>query len=136
LEEVRWDDVVLQERSDERRPFVRDLHARVAAAGGPTVIVDLGAHGAGDYATLGRTLRAPLAPIGAAWGLAVWRHPALDLLADDERHPNRAGSFLIACVSYATLTGRNPVSSGYAAGLDPTVSRFLKRAAWDAYRLR
>lgn len=134
LDEVRWNDVVLQERSDESQPFAHDLHARVAAGGGRTVIFDLGAGGAGAYAELARTLSATLAPVWSAWEEALFRDPTLVLLADDEKHPNRAGSFLIACVVYAVLTNRDPARSDYAGDIEPERARFLKRVAWDVYR--
>jgi hypothetical protein len=133
LDEVRWNDVVLQERSDESQPFVHDLHSRVTANGGRTVIFDLGAGGAGAYAEVAQALSATLAPVWAAWEEARSRDPAVDLLADDGRHPNRAGSFLIACVFYAVLTDRDPAGSDYAGDLDPAQARFLKRVAWHAY---
>jgi hypothetical protein len=39
----------------------------------------------------------------------------------------------MACVYYATLTGRDPRRSGYAGGLDRDTSRLLKRVAWYVY---
>jgi hypothetical protein len=134
LEEIRWNEVVLQERSDERHPFARDLHSRVAAGGGETIIFDLGAGGAGPYADVAHALSATLAPVWAAWEEAHSRDSALDLLADDEHHPNRAGSFLIACVFYAVLTDRDPAGSDYTGDIEPAQARFLKRVAWDAYQ--
>jgi hypothetical protein len=131
LDEIRWNDVVLQERSDERYPFARDLHTRVAAGGGETIIFGFGA---GAYTDVAQALSATLAPVWAAWEEAHSRDPALDLLADDEKHPNRAGSFLIACVFYAVLTNRDPVGSDYAGDLEPEQARFLKRVAWHIYR--
>jgi hypothetical protein len=130
LDEVRWNDVVLQERSDESQPFVSDLHSRVAAVRGRTIIFGMGA---GAYAEVAQALSATLAPVWAAWQEARSRDPAVDLLADDGRHPNRAGSFLIACVFYAVLTDRDPAGSDYAGDLDPAQARFLKRVAWHAY---
>jgi hypothetical protein len=133
LDEVRWNDVILQERSDESQPFAHDLHARIAAGGGRTVIFDLGGGGAGAYAALAQTLSASLAPVWTAWDEALSRDPAVDLLADGN-HPNRAGSFLIACVFYAVLTNRDPAGSDYAGDVEPEQARFLKGVAWDAYR--
>lgn len=134
LDEVHWDDVVLQEHSDERHPFARELNGRVAAGGARTVIFDLGNGGAGDYLELALALSAYLAPVWSAWEEALLRDPGLDLLADDEHHPNRAGSFLIACVFYAALTNRDPAESDYEGGIDAEQARFLKSVAWDAYR--
>jgi hypothetical protein len=134
LRDVRWNHVVLQERSDERYPFFDDLNARTAAVGARTVIFDLGLGGAGAYAEHARRLGATLAPVWEAWENAVARHPGLELYADDEHHPNRVGSFLIACVFYGVLSGRDPASSEYDGGIEPELSNFLKRVAWAAVR--
>jgi hypothetical protein len=134
LEEVRWSDVVLQERSDERVPFFHDLHGRVRVLGGRTVIVDLGDGGAGAYAGIARSLEASLAPVWSAWKRAMSERPSLNLFADDENHPNRAGSFLIACVFYSVLTDRNPAESRYTAELSGDEAAFIKAVAWNAYR--
>jgi hypothetical protein len=134
LEEVRWSDVVLQERSDERVPFFHDLNGRVRARGGRTVIVDLGLGGVGAYSEIARSLEASLAPVWSAWERSMSERPSLNLLADDQHHPNRAGSFLIACVSYSVLTDRNPAESRYTADLRGDEAAFIKAAAWDAYR--
>lgn len=48
LEEVSWDDVVLQERRDVRRPFYEALHERIRARSGRTVI--FGLWGVTEYA--------------------------------------------------------------------------------------
>ena len=69
-----------------------------------------------------------LVPVGAAWWDARRARPGLDLWADDN-HPNRAGSYLAACVFYAEFTGRDPRSSGYSAGLDLADARFLQEQA-------
>ena len=131
LAEVRWNDVVLQERSDETSPFFEQLHARASAAGARTVIFDLGSRGAADYASYANATGATLAPVDAAWDRALaWSH-GLDLYAWDGVHPGRAGSFLIACVFYAVLTGRDPTGSRYTAGLTRADARLLQRVARD-----
>lgn len=134
LDEVAWDDVVLQERSDVRRPFYEALHERVRARSGRTVIFGLWGHI--DYAAAAayaHTLPAVVAPVGVAREAAYLARPGIEL-DDGTDHPNRAGSFLLACVFYAVLTGRDPAWSGYVAGLEPSDARFFKRLAWDAYR--
>lgn len=137
IDEVPWHDVVLQERSDVREPAFGPLHERVAAGGARTMI--FGPGGSEDYPAVLATamaLPAQVAKVGLALEAAYRADPTLDLIDDDERHPNRAGSFLMACVYFATLTGRDPRRSGYTAGLDPPLARFLKRIAWDVYSAR
>ena len=134
LDEVRWDDLVLQEHSHEPDPFVKELHDRVAGRGGRTTLVMVGAPNAETFVELARTLPASLAAVDGAFWEALRRRPGLDLRADDEGHPNRAGSFLMASLFYATITDRDPSQSAYSAGLQPDEADFLKTVAWDVYR--
>ena len=136
LREVRWDDVILQEHSDESPPFVEELHGRITAGGARTTLFVRGPSDDPTYTELAGRLPASLAPVGDAFDEAFRRNPYLALRADEEGHPNRAGSFLIACVFYATLTRRDPRPSGYGAGLPAYRSRFLKDVAWDVHSAR
>jgi hypothetical protein len=134
IEDVRWHDVVLQERSDVREPAFRPLRDRIAATGARTMIYGPG--GRADYPGVLATaiaLPAQVAKVGLAVEAAYQADPSLDLIADGEGHPNRAGSFLMACVFYATLTGRDPRRSAYSAELEPATSRLLKDVAWHVY---
>ncbi len=134
IEDVRWHDVVLQERSDVGEPAFRPLHERIAASGARTMIYGPG--GRADYPGVLATawaLPAQVAKVGLAFEAAYEADPSLDLIGDGEGHPNRAGSFLMACVYYATLTGRDPRRSGYSGGLDRATSRLLKQVAWSVY---
>jgi hypothetical protein len=158
---VRWNAVVLQEQSEElsfpawqrRRevyPFAQALAARIAAAGARTMLFMTWGYRLGDrrnraadsfeamqarleqgYDDLGRRLSAPVAPVGAAWREALRRRPGIDLWAGDGRHPNRAGSYLAACVFFAVLERRDPTRSSFDGGLSAGEARFLKRVAGD-----
>jgi hypothetical protein len=133
IQDVDWHDVVLQERSDVREPAFQRLHERIAADGARTMI--LGPGGRAEYPGVLATamaLPAQVAKVGLAFEAAHDADPSLGLVADDG-HPNRAGSFLMACVFYATLTGRDPLRSRYSGGLDRATSRFLKQIAWYVY---
>lgn len=137
LEEVRWDDVVLQEHSGEMDPFVDVLHPKISASGGRTILFEMMPQRHEVYAELAVELPATIAPVGDAWGEAVDRYRGfLELRADDGLHPGKAGSFLAACVFYAVLTNRNPERSGYEGGIESAKARFFKRVAWDVYRGR
>jgi hypothetical protein len=131
LDDVAWDTVVLQEKSDVRRPQYEALHERVAARGARTVIFGLwGAATYGDAANWAAYLPATVAPVGVAMEAA---RDDPDVGDDGTGHPNEAGSFLMACVFYATLTGRDPHQSRYSGDLDSNTSRRLKALAWDVY---
>jgi len=137
---VRWDTVVLQEQSDlasssldqrlrKTDPYVRDLQARIAAVGAQTVLFMTWRYR--DESDLAAVLGLPIAPVTPAWGEAQARRPELDLRANDGRHPNRAGSYLAACVFYAALTGRDPSRSSFTAGLEGSEARFLQHLAFE-----
>ena len=164
LHDVHWDVVVLQEQSQipsfpaEQRarefdPYVGLLAQKIRAAGARPLLFLTWGYRTGDrhnvahdtfaamqqrlvdgYTTAARELRLQIAPVGLAWAEALRRRPQLELWADDGRHPSREGSYLAACVFYATLTGRSPTSSTFSAGLDD--ARFLQRVAWRFGRYR
>jgi hypothetical protein len=79
-----------------------------------------------EASDLAAELGAPVAPAALAWDEALRRRPALNLLGPDGAHPNLAGSYLIACVFYAS---RDPSASSFTAGLDQRDARFLQRVA-------
>lgn len=80
------------------------------------------------YLRLGRSLGAMVVPVGRAWQTVRRARPSLDLYSD-ETHPNATGSYLAACVFYATLFRRNPVGLSYTAGLDQATVDYLQRVA-------
>jgi hypothetical protein len=163
LREVRWDVVVLQEKSwllslpeDQWRrttyPFARDLREKIAASGARPLLFMTWGYVLGDrsnvphdtyaemqvrlaegYSKLGAELGAGVAPAGLAWAEALRRKPGLDLWGADGRHPGRSGSYLAACVFYAALTGRDPARSGFTAGLEAGQAHFLQQVAESVY---
>lgn len=60
------------------------------------------------YLTLGEELHAPVAPVGRAWHEALRALPRARLHRADGTHPSIAGTYLSACVLYATLTANDP----------------------------
>ena len=80
------------------------------------------------YVRLGRELGATVVPVGRAWEAVRRSRPSLNLYSD-EIHPNAVGSYLAACVFYATLFRRNPVGLSYTAGLDQATATYLQRVA-------
>ena len=52
-----------------------------------------------------------------------------DLYTSDGSHPSLSGSYLAACVLYATMTGESPVGSNDTVGLSNTVKLQLQEAA-------
>ncbi len=76
-------------------------------------------------------IQAVLAPLGEAWRTAVTWDPDLVLWAPDNYHPALNGSYLGACVFYATFYNESPVGLRYYGGLSEDEALFLQQAAWE-----
>jgi hypothetical protein len=61
------------------------------------------------YFDIAGELNAEVAPVGAAWRKALAADSSGVLHQADNSHPNPKGSYLGACVFYATLLDKNPV---------------------------
>ncbi len=60
------------------------------------------------YQAIAKELKAMIAPVGIAWEQALKENPQLALHQHDKSHPTEAGSYLAACVIYATIFGQSP----------------------------
>jgi hypothetical protein len=159
LADVHWDVVVLQEQSQllsfpeeqwqrETYPYAHKLDDEIRAAGAQTLLFMTWGYRLGDrrnyahdtysamqarlesgYTQLGNELPATVEPVGRAWAEALRRDPDLQLWADDGKHPSLLGSYLAACVFYATLSRRDRSRSRFTAGLNPAEARFLQSVA-------
>lgn len=85
---------------------------------------------AAAYARLADSLEVPVAPAGVAWQNAHHGGLPLDLLfSPDEYHPSLQGSYLAACVFYATLFQKSPLGLPFTAGLDQPLADTLQAIA-------
>lgn len=62
-----------------------------------------------EYQKVATAASAPVAPAGDAWEKALAELPAIGLFAADGSHPSIDGTYLVACVFHAKLTGHSPV---------------------------
>jgi hypothetical protein len=133
---LQWDVVVLQEQSslatstdtltgdlgspDQFQGAVRDLESVVRGLGAsPALYMTWAKKRWPDqleeiseaYRGMGAELDSPVAPVGAAWAAVIDQRPDLELFVADGSHPTPAGSYLAACVIYATLTGESPIGA-------------------------
>jgi hypothetical protein len=60
------------------------------------------------YLASAKDVHAVIAPVGPAWELARESGQGWDLYQGDGSHPSPAGSYLAACVFYATFYGKSP----------------------------
>lgn len=82
------------------------------------------------YLCLADSLGTPVAPAGVAWQNAYHGGIPLEVLFNpDEYHPALPGSYLAACVFYATFFQKSPVGLSFTAGLDETLATALQTVA-------
>jgi hypothetical protein len=158
IKQRRWDFVVLQAQTSEMstRPeettnYARLFDREIDRAGAKTVIFATWRIGNTDltarYVALAHDLDAALAPIGSAW--ETLQRNGLDLLDPGGIHPNLRGSYLSACVFYATFFGKSPegathsfetkfdIPESYRHDLeydriDAATAEAIQRTAWKA----
>src|SRR5262245_34632504 len=130
LKSSKWDVVVLQEQSEvpaseQARvqgmyPAVRSLVRQIQEGGATPILFMTWAHRDGwpesgltgyeamqariteGYLRIAQELGVSVAPVGHAWLIATKEHPDLELWQGDGSHPTDQGSYLAACVFYAT----------------------------------
>jgi len=151
----RWDYVVLQEQSTlplknapRMHEYVRSFDGEIRKSGARTVLYmtwarrhefERQAELAKAYTDVGREIGAIVVPVGFAWQRVLSHHHNIVLHDKDNSHPNLAGSYLAACVFFATLFGRNPAEceAAHVPGLDrigTEVCRVLRETAWETVR--
>jgi hypothetical protein len=120
-----WDYVVLQEQSmrglenpEAMREYALLFDQEIKKAGAQTILFIPWAHrehpeqqvGIIDaYMSLAQEMDATVAPVGPSWQTALRYKPQMPLYKHDaDSHPAAAGSYLAACVLYATIYGSTP----------------------------
>ncbi len=122
---------------EKMRQAVRELDAMVRQAGARTVLYMTWAPKKGNasyqkhagergktpdaylsrvwkmYAGLSATYETALAPVGMAFRRGKEILPSISLLSDDGLHASTSGSYLAACVLYATIFGKSPEGNPY-----------------------
>lgn len=152
LSKVKWDFVILQEQST--RPVVdtasffeyaRKMEAEVEEQGAKAVFFmtwarehkpEMTSSLDKAYTQMGRELDAYVAPVGLAWAASLKANPEIKLYDEDKSHPNIHGTYLAACVFYATITGRSPVGLSNAGLTEVTAekAKALQETAWKTVR--
>jgi hypothetical protein len=90
------------------------------------------------YMRVAREIDAKLAPVGPAWRKALADTPGLSLHVEDRSHPSMMGTYLAACVFYATLFDETPVgltnefalSNSVMGVIDKDAAIALQKTAW------
>ena len=82
-----------------------------------------------SYMEMGVNENATVAPVGAAWKHVRDSFPTIQLYQPDESHPSIYGTYLAACVFYATLYQKSPMGSSYISTLSANDAAILQNVA-------
>ncbi|MBL0342194.1 MAG: PKD domain-containing protein [Bacteroidetes bacterium] len=82
-----------------------------------------------SYLEMGMLNNATVAPVGAAFSNAINLNPVFDLYNPDESHPSIYGSYLAACVFYATIFHKSPIGSTFSSTIGIQDAAFLQNSA-------
>ena len=157
IQSAQWTYVALQEQSlipsiqfsrDETMyPSARALVKTIEASGGTPIFFMAWAHQGGwpenglpnyeamqfavnqSYLEIAYELNAPVAPVGSAWMTATRFYPQLRLWQEDGSHPSEQGTYLAACVFYATIFRESPEGLSYRANLSKEIAGQLQKIA-------
>jgi PKD repeat protein len=70
-----------------------------------------------------------VSPVGAAWKYVRDNYPTIELYSADESHPSLNGSYLAACVHYASMYRESPVGASFTSAVTATDAAILQEAA-------
>jgi hypothetical protein len=81
------------------------------------------------YLAIAADQRVAVAPVGDAWSQLVARQTRVELWQQDGSHPSEAGTYLAACVFYATIFRESPIGLGYHSSLSPEAAATIQAVA-------
>jgi len=151
IQSRKWDFVVLQDHStaallkkDSMFDHGKKFDAEIKKQGAKTLLYmtwalqnkpDDQATISKGYLDLSKELKAQIAPVGNAWEAALKADKKLVLHEKDKKHPNATGTYLAACVFYATIYGKSPEGlPGSIGKLADDEARSLQAIAWMSVR--
>ena len=70
-----------------------------------------------------------VAPVGMAWKYVRDNYPEINLYTEDNSHPSPQGTYLAACVFYASIFNSSPEGASFTYGLDIGEANILQRVA-------
>ena len=83
------------------------------------------------YLLIAGELNVPVAPVGFTWYMVRHDHPDIELWQDDGNHPSRAGTYLAACVFYASIFQESPEGLSFHGGISEKQAHDLQAEAND-----
>lgn len=79
-----------------------------------------------SYIEMAKDNKGVVSPVGAAFKIVRDSLPGIDLYNPDESHPSVAGTYLAACVFYASLFHHSPIGTNFTAGLTTSDAQKLQ----------
>lgn len=79
-----------------------------------------------SYLQMAQDNNAVTAPVGAAWKAVRDSIPSIDLYVADESHPSAHGTYLAACVFYASIFHKSPHGNTFTATISATDAERLQ----------
>ena len=153
IQQGQYDQVILQEDIPELtehsitpfQEYVRRFDSEVRATGARSVLFMAWPYErlgwisleqiADAHRSLGAELNIPVAPVGWAFRRSLEARPQLAMLGKDREHETLHGTYLAACVHYATLFGVSPKGLPYRPdGVSADEASFLQSIAWQTVR--
>jgi hypothetical protein len=83
-----------------------------------------------NYTFLNDTSKQIIAPIGPAWLVSMNNNPGINLWSSDSTHPSLEGSYLTACVLFATIFKKDPSNLTFTAGINSSDAQNLRNIAY------
>lgn len=127
----------------------KDLQAILLMTWGYKGQPDMGIELANAYTSIANELDVLVLPVGLAFAAAERELPNIDLFVPDVlgvkkdqngkaslryrkdvKHPSEAGTYLMACVIYASFYQKSPEGNIFTAGLEPSVALELQKLSW------
>ncbi len=157
LKQQQWNYVILQEQSEipavenartqGMYPAARSLVSEIESMGAQPMFFLTWGHRDGlssaglpsytdmqyqldiGYIQIANELNIPIIPVGDAWSRAENQPNPIDLWDADGSHPNQNGTYLAACVFYASLFQQDPRGLTYRGGLSQETAQELQTLA-------
>jgi len=80
-----------------------------------------------SFSELNNLINCKIAPVGTVFELCKKKYPELQLFeSNDDTHPSKLGSYLIACVFFRALTNENASELNINFGLNPADTKIIR----------
>ena len=84
-----------------------------------------------SYLEMAQDNQASVSPVGMAWKRVRDLNPGIELYSPDGSHPSIAGTYLAACVFYASLFHESPQGAAFTSGLADSTAQILQLVAFE-----